>query len=106
MNVKVGDLVMLIHAKNEENIGTLGTVLSYVGTHTYPLTGATVENTWEVQYFKPLRIAGINKQTGEHYLGEALTCVTPDPYLMPLRGEEVGQTDCALKENPLLAEID
>lgn len=106
MNVKVGDLVMLIHAKNEENIGALGKVLSYVGTHTYPLTGATVADTWEVQYFMPLRIAGINKQTGEHYLGEALVCVTPDPYLMPLRGQKIDQTTSVTEEKPLLAEVD
>lgn len=104
MNVEQGDLVVLVYAKNEENLGALGQVISFVGNHTYALTGATINDGWEVRYYQPLRIAGIDRRTGQHFLGEEQVYITPDRYLRPLRGGDVRSEETTKEELPLMAE--
>lgn len=102
MNIKKGDLVMLIYAKNKENIGIIGKVSEYVGEHTYPQTGAVINDGWEVNYYTPLRIAGIDRRDGAYFCGEASNYVTPARYLIPLRGEELPEEslqECKSLEN-------
>lgn len=84
MNVKAGDLAILIKSFTNANNGSICEVERYAGFKEWP-DGLTMENAWYVKFPNPIRVWLVGDD-GELYPSVQSKAIVDDSWLKPISG--------------------
>jgi hypothetical protein len=82
VNVKKGDMAILMKSQSDENVGKICEVLEYVGRQAWRETN-DINDTWLVRFPEPIMVY-LNTPTGVTVSSQTEACVA-DAWLMPIR---------------------
>ena len=83
MNVKQGDLAILVRSSRENNVGRICEVTAYVGTMEYPDT--ILYDAWIVQFCSPVEVDLLGDD-GNFYTTMRSVALAADSWLRPISG--------------------
>lgn len=97
MNVKAGDLAILIRSSSGKNLGHICEVKEFVGTIEYP--DMTLHDAWRVEFMNPIEVEILGSD-GNMYQFVQNNAVACDSWLRALPGlndEDINVTDKELE---------
>ena len=95
MNVKAGDLAILVKANSMKSVGKICQVERFLGRVAWP--DATWDNVWSITFSRPIETQMLGSDGKMHTHYSKLACA-PDEWLKPISGLSDDEDTIVIKE--------